>query len=72
MTLERDGLKDELAQKAHVVTDLSLRVQALTDQMNGNGNAAYRRWRGLAVAGVKRRIHEADQLVAATALRRTR
>ena len=39
MTLERDGLKEELAQKARVVTDLSLRVQALTDQMNGNGKA---------------------------------
>jgi hypothetical protein len=37
MTLERDGLKEELAQKTRVVTDLSLRVQALTDQMNGNG-----------------------------------
>jgi len=37
MTLERDGLKEELAQKSRVVTDLSLRVQALTDQMNGNG-----------------------------------
>ena len=39
MTLERDGLKEELAQKTRVVTDLSLRVQALTDQMNGNGKA---------------------------------
>ena len=38
MTRERDGLKDELARKANVVTDLSLRVQALTDQMNGNGS----------------------------------
>ena len=33
---------------------------------------ACRRCGGLAVAGVERRIHEADQLVAATALRRTR
>ena len=39
MTLERDGLKEELTQKSRVVTDLSLRVQALTDQMNGNGKA---------------------------------
>jgi hypothetical protein len=39
MTLERDGLKEELTQKFRVVTDLSLRVQALTDQMNGNGRA---------------------------------
>ena len=39
MTRERDGLKDELARKANVVTDLSLRVQALTDQMNGTGKA---------------------------------
>ena len=39
MTAEKDGLKEELAQKARVVTDLSLRVQALTDQMNGNGKA---------------------------------
>ena len=38
-TGERDALWEELAQKAHVVTDLSLRVQALTDQMNGNGKA---------------------------------
>jgi hypothetical protein len=38
-TRERDALRDDLAQKSRVVTDLSLRVQALTDQMNGNGNA---------------------------------
>ena len=72
MTLERDGLKEELAQKSRVVTDLSLRVQALTDQMNGNGKHLPSVAAGLAVAGVKRRIHEVDQLVAATALRRTR
>ena len=39
VTRERDVLRDELAQKSRVVTDFSLRVQALTDQMNGNGNA---------------------------------
>jgi len=39
VTRERDALRDDLAQKSRVVTDLSLRVQALTDQMNGNGNA---------------------------------
>lgn len=39
VTRERDVLRDELAQKSRVVTNLSLRVQALTDQINGNGNA---------------------------------
>jgi hypothetical protein len=38
MTRARDGLKEELTQKSRVVTDLSLRVQALTDHMNGNGS----------------------------------
>jgi len=36
-TRESDALREQLAQKSRVVTDLSLRVQALTDRMNGNG-----------------------------------
>ncbi len=39
MTSERDRLQEELRQKAAAVTDLSLRLNALSEKIDGNGAA---------------------------------
>lgn len=40
ITRERDKLQGELGEKTRIITDLSLRVEAISKKTNGNGDAA--------------------------------